>query len=131
MNRLTDPIARLLISVIFIAAGIEKITHFSSFVQSLGAMKIPLPALATAVTILIEIGGGLAILVGWHTRLVAWVQFLYLIAVTLMVHNFWAAPAAMRQDQEIHFMKNLAILGGLLFLTQYGPGETAVDTSRK
>jgi len=131
MNRLTDPIARLLISVIFIAAGIEKITHFSSFVHSLEAMKIPLPALATAVTILIEIGGGLAILAGWHTRLVAWVQFLYLIAVTVMVHNFWAAPAAMRQDQEIHFMKNLAILGGLLFLTQYGPGETAVDTSRK
>jgi len=94
-------------------------------------MNIPLPTLAAAVAILIEVGGGLAILIGWHARLAAWLQFLYLVPVTIMIHNFWAAPAGLRQDQMAHFMKNLAIMGGLLFLTQYGPGETAVDTSRK
>jgi len=131
MNKITDPISRLLISAIFLSSGYFKAAHFSATAQSLAGLNIPLPTLAAVVAILIEIGGGLAILIGWHARLAAWLQFLYLVPVTIMIHNFWAAPAAMQQDQMAHFLKNVAIMGGLLFFTQYGPGETAVDTSHK
>src|SRR5579862_5094489 len=118
MNKITHPIARLLISAIFLASGFLKLTNFSATAQSLAGMNIPLPTLAAAAAIVIEVGGALAILIGWHARLAAWLQFLYLVPVTIMIHNFWAAPAAIRQDQQIHFMKNLAIMGGLLFFTQ-------------
>jgi putative oxidoreductase len=131
MNKITDPIARVLISAIFLSSGYFKAAHFSATAQSLAGLHIPLPTLAAMVAILIEIGGALAILVGWHARLAAWLQFLYLVPVTIMIHNFWTAAGAIQQDQTAHFMKNVAIMGGLLFFTQYGPGETAVDTSHK
>lgn len=67
------------------------------------------------------------LVIGWQTRLAAFVIFLFLIPVTLVFHNFWAAPAAMVQDQFIHFMKNLAIMGGMLVLAGSGPGGWSVD----
>jgi putative oxidoreductase len=130
MNKITDPIARILLSALFLLSGFNKIMHFGVSSQMIAGMGVPFASLATGVAILIEIGGAIAIIAGWKTKLVAWVQFAYLIPVTFMIHDFWASPSAMQQDQLAHFMKNLAIMGGLLILAGRGPGDSAIDESR-
>ncbi len=123
-------IGRILMSVVFILGGIGKITGFS-FEESMVAGKhVPLPAVALAIALIIELLGGIAILIGLWTRAVAWIVFLYLIPTTLLFHNFWAMTGADRMDNMIHFEKNLAIMGGLLILATLGAGAYSVDASR-
>lgn len=131
MNRITDPLARFLVSALFLASGLMKITHFADTSSMIAGIGIPLASLAAVMSIAIEVGGAIAIIVGWHTKLAAWLQFLYLIVVTVTLHKFWAATGAMQQDQIAHFMKNVSIMGALLILAGRGAGESAVDVSGK
>jgi len=127
MRTLTDPLARILISVIFMASGAMKLTHFNATAHMIGEKGIPLATVATAVAILIEVGGGIMIVIGWQTKLAAAAQFVYLIPVTLLYHNFWAAPPELHDLQAINFLKNVAIMGGLLILAARGAGASSVD----
>ncbi len=72
----------------------------------------------------------MALLVGWHTRIAAGILFLYLIPVTLTFHNFWAYSGSMRQTQMINFLKNLAIMGGLLEFCAVGAFAMSMDAMR-
>jgi putative oxidoreductase len=123
-------LGRILISSIFILSGISKITAFSMEEGYAAAKHLPMPAVGIAVSLIIEVLGGLAILVGLYTRLTAWVVFLYLIPTTFIFHNFWAEQGAERINNMIHFQKNLAIMGGLLVLAAFGAGSLSIDSSR-
>jgi putative oxidoreductase len=101
-------LGRLLLSLIFIVSGIFKLTGFAATAGVMANMGVPLPKLALVITILIEVGGGLLLLTGFKARYAALVMALWLVPVTLVFHN----PT--HQDQNVHFMKNLAIIGGLL-----------------
>jgi putative oxidoreductase len=127
MKSLTDPLARILISSVFLITGIMKLQHIAGTTQLLASKGIPMAGVAIYIVILIELGGGISIILGMKTRLVAAIQFLYLIPVTFMFHNFWAAPPEMHQTQLINFGKNLAIMGGLLILATRGAGASSVD----
>ena len=107
-------IGRILMSVIFIVSGIGKITGFHGYVGMMNAKGIPLPAAALVVVIIIELVGGLMLLAGIEARWTAIVLFVYLIPISIVIHNFWAAPADQRVMQEVNFLKNVAIMGGLL-----------------
>ncbi len=123
-------LGRILLSMVFILGGIGKITGFSYEEGMVAAKHLPLPAVALGIAMAIELLGGLAILIGVRARLTAWIVFLYLIPTTFLFHNFWAVEGADRIDTLIHFEKNLAIMGGLLFLAAFGPGAYSVDSSR-
>jgi len=129
MRTLTDPLARILISVVFLLSGVTKLMTFNATAGMLGQKGIPLPTVATAIVILIEIVGAILIIIGWQTKIAAAIQFVYLIAATVMYHNFWAAPPEMHDMQMGNFLKNLAIMGGLLILATRGAGASAVDSS--
>ena len=75
----------------------------------------------------IQLVGGLAILVGFRTRWVAYAFVVYLILVVFFAHNFWDMQGAARGGNMAHFYKNLAIIGGFLLLALQGPGRYAVD----
>lgn len=122
MNSLISIASRLLMALIFIISGWEKLTSFSGSEAYLSSLGLPLPGLATPLVILIELGGGLALLAGFKTRWVAGVLAVFAVATALIVHNNLAD-----QGQSIHFMKNLAIAGGLLLFVKYGAGEASVD----
>ena len=77
---------------------------------------------------MIEIGGGLMLLTGYKARYAALVIAVWLVPVTLVFHNFWAVPAAQQQDQMINFLKNLAIIGGLLVTAS---ASSAAVTNKK
>ena len=75
----------------------------------------------------IELGGALALLIGWKTRWAAWLLALFVLIATCMAHRFWEFDAAQQANQLNHFLKNLAIIGGLLFIAAFGPGSAAVE----
>jgi|SRR5690348_2705576 len=122
MNTLISIASRLLMALIFIVSGREKLTGFSGSESYMASLGIPLPGLVTPLVILIELGGGLALLAGFKTRWVAGVLAAFAVATALIAHNNLAD-----QGQFVHFMKNLAIAGGLLLFVKYGAGEASVD----
>ncbi|MGH7186936.1 MAG: DoxX family protein, partial [Pseudomonadota bacterium] len=80
-------------------------------------------------TILIELGGGLLLAIGCKTRWAALAIILFLIPATLVFHAFWGLEAGEMNTQLIQFQKNLAIMGGLLYVLVSGPGRISVDRS--
>jgi putative oxidoreductase len=82
----------------------------------------------TALALVVEAGGAILLIIGWKTRWVAWALVIFTVIATLAAHRFWEIPdAAQMMDQRIHFLKNLAIIGGLLFVATFGPGSISVD----
>lgn len=125
----TALIGRILISQVFLLAGINKFAQFSMMSGYMAAKHVPAPAFFLACAAVLEVLGGIAVIIGFQTRIAAWLLFLYMIPVTILFHNFWALPAGMeRVDSMAHFMKNLAIMGGLLLLASFGAGGCSVDS---
>jgi len=123
-------IGRILVSVIFIASGLGKLAAFNMMAGMLAAKGFPAPAVALGIAAAVEIFGGLALLLGLHTRVAAWVLFLFLIPTTLAFHNFWALSGMEKMDNQAHFFKNVAIMGGLIFLAAFGAGAYSIDNKR-
>lgn len=115
-------LGRLLIAQIFLIAGFGKLGHFAQTAGHMSSMGLPMANILLTLTIVIEIGGGLMILFGFYTRYAAVVFFLWLIPVTLTFHAFWHADAASLQNQMNNFMKNIAIMGAMIYLAVHGSG---------
>lgn len=125
-------LARLLFSAIFIFSGFGKIFAFADtvgYMQSAGITFYPM--LLGTIALVLELGGGLLILLGWHTRIGAAAVFIFTLLVSFMIHHFWSYPADMAQIQMIQFMKNMAILGGALYIFCYGAGAYSIDAKLK
>jgi putative oxidoreductase len=123
-------VGRFLLSVIFILSGAGKLMQFAGTASMMSAKGIPLAKLALAISLLIEIGGGLALLTGFKVRYVAPIMALWLVPVTLVFHNFWAYQGQEAMTQQINFLKNLAIVGGLLVTSSTARVAAAADASR-
>lgn len=121
-------IGRLCIATIFILAGVSKFINFdqtAAYMASKGLTMIPLFLFGAAA---IEILGGLSLVLGYRTRLGAAILLLFLIPTTIIFHDFWNLSGAEYSEQQINFLKNLAIFGGLLYVLNYGSGKLACDT---
>lgn len=129
-NNVVSLAGRILMSAIFIFSGIGKIAAFSGMVGYAASAHVPMPSVAIAVAIVIEVLGGLAILAGFQTKLASWIIFLYLIPTSFLFHSFWTMDGMVRMDNQAHFFKNVAIMGGLLILAANGPGGASIDASR-
>jgi putative oxidoreductase len=123
-------LGRILLSSVFILSGIGKIGGFSMEEGFVASKHLPLPAVALAISMVVELVGGFAILTGLYARFTAWIVFLYMIPLTFLFHNFWAMEGAARADNIIHFEKNVAIMGGLLILATFGAGGFSFDSAR-
>ena len=115
---------RLLLAYIFIVSGYGKIAGFAGTAKYMASKGMAMVEPLLVATIVIELVGGLMIAVGFKARWAAWVIFLFLIPVTVIFHPAWADPA-----QVIAFNKNLAIMGGLLYVAFMGPGRLSLDKS--
>ena len=120
-------VGRVLLALAFIISGFGKVTDFVGTTSLIASQGLPLPPLLTAVSIAIELGGGLAIAAGWKTRWAALALAVFLIVITPVFHAFWAAPPEQVMMQNINFMKNVSILGGALLLFAFGPGRFSID----
>ena len=120
---------RILMSVIFLISGFFKVAGHAQMVGYATAVGLPMPNVAIWLAALIELALGLAVLAGFKTRIAAWVFFFYLIPTTYFFHNFWAAQGAAQQAQMVNFLKNVAIMGGLLVLAVNGAGAYSADAA--
>jgi putative oxidoreductase len=130
--KLYGPLAgRILIALIFLLAGFGKLTGFAGTVGYIASKGLPLPQLAAVGAIIVELGGGIMLVVGWKTRLAAAVIFAFTALTALIFHNFWSVPPEQAQNQMIHFMKNISMMGGLLYVVIHGAGALSLDGSDK
>ncbi|MEK7321609.1 MAG: DoxX family protein [Pseudomonadota bacterium] len=130
LHRIGPLLGRLLIAQIFLMSGIGKITGFEGTAGYIASKGLPLPQLLAAGSILLELGGGLLLIIGWKTRWAAAALLAFTLLAALFFHNYWAVPAEQAQDQMIHFMKNLAMAGGILYVIAYGGGPLSLDERR-
>jgi putative oxidoreductase len=123
-------VGRILLGLLFVLSGFAKISGFDGTAGYIASKGLPLPQLVAALTIVVELGGGLALMAGLYTRqaVVALAGFTLLAGV--IFHNFWAVPQAEQMAQQINFMKNLAIAGGMLVVAAFGPGRLSLDARR-
>lgn len=121
------PVAgRILIAPLFLLSGFHKITGFSAVAATMAKAGMPFSEVLAIGAIVFEVGGGLMVLLGWHARWGALLLVLFTIPATLLFHNFWAVDAAQYSGQLNHFMKNLAILGGLVYVMVAGSGPLSL-----
>jgi len=119
-QNLADLAGRILISAIFLVSGLGKITGYAGTLGYMAAMGVPGALLPLVIAL--EVGGSIAIILGWHTRLVAFLLAGFSLVAALIFHR-----ALGDQMQFILFMKNVAIAGGFLLLIARGPGEWSLD----
>jgi len=107
--------------------------HFSGQTIAYAASQgVPLASIAVPLSGVLAIVGGLSILLGYRARIGAWLIVLFLVAVTPMMHKFWTVTDPMMQQmQMIMFMKNVAMLGGALLISQLGAGPWSLDSRGK
>ena len=123
-------IGRILIALIFLKSGFEKITGFSAVAGFMAKVGMPAPEFLLVGSIVFEIAGGLMVVLGWHARWGALLLAIFIVPATLIFHNFWAVEAAQYTDQMNHFMKNVSILGALVFIIGIGSGPLSLTRAR-
>jgi putative oxidoreductase len=122
MNPALPLVGRILLTLLFFVAGYNKLMNVTGTAGYFGKLGLPMPDLVVWLVIAIELGGALLILIGWKTRVVAWVMAIFTVATALLGHKFWVDPS-----QATQFLKNLAIAGGFIMLAYAGPGRLSVD----
>jgi len=126
MKRFIPLIGRILLSAIFLISGLNKITNFGGTQQYMAAVGMPLTKLFLIGAIILEVIGGLSILLGYKAKWGAWALVVFMIPTTLIFHSNFSD-----QIQMIMFMKNLAVIGGLLMVANFGSGPISLDTHQK
>jgi putative oxidoreductase len=118
---------RILLAAIFVISGFSKIGGFEGISGYIASKGLPIPQVLAALTIALELGGGILLVIGYQTRWVALAFFLWLIPTTFVFHKFWGIDPAQAQAQMTNFLKNVSIMGGMLLLFAFGPGAYSLD----
>lgn len=116
------PVARTLLGLIFVVSGANKIAGFEGTQQYMAEYGLPVTGLLLVGAILVEVAGGLSIILGYGARIGAAVLILFLIPATLIFHTDFS-----QQTQVVMFLKNLSIMGGLLLVLAHGPGQYSLS----
>ncbi len=134
LNKFQDPLAlagRLLMAWLFLPAGLSKLGGgFAGTVGYIQSVGLPMPTVAAAVAVVVEIVGALALISGFGARLAALVLAGFTLVASFFFHAYWAAPADAQFMQQLLFNKNIAVVGGLLVLAAFGPGRFALGGAR-
>ncbi|PSH63967.1 MULTISPECIES: DoxX family protein [Phyllobacterium] len=124
-NAIVTLVSRILLSILFIPAGFAKLTAIGGTAGYFASKGLPLPTITAVIVGLVELLGGLAVLVGFQTRYAAVLLGLFTIGAALVGHLVpWD------QANQINFYKNLAIAGGFFVLAQHGAGALSIDAKR-
>jgi uncharacterized membrane protein YphA (DoxX/SURF4 family) len=124
---------RVLFAPLYIGAGVNKIMHWSDTAAKMEAQDMPMVGSVTlpgAIAILVL--GGLSVLLGFKARIGAIALIVFLVLATLVFHDFWNVEDVQAAvTEQIQFMKNLGLIGGMCFLLAFGSGKWSLDERRK
>ncbi len=124
-----DVIGRIGLALLFLWSGYGKFAYAAPAVAYMQAYGLPASDILIWPTALVEVVGGAMLVLGWKARWAALALAVFTVAATLVFHAYWSVPADQVMNQQIHFMKNLAIVGGLLSVFARGSGRYALDNS--
>ncbi|MBY2909957.1 DoxX family protein [Rhizobium leguminosarum] len=119
-------VGRLLLAIVFILSGLGKIASPEATQGYIASAGLPLPLLSYLIAIVMELGGGVLLVFGYRTRIVALALAAFTVSTALVFHNDFAD-----QNQMIHFLKNISIAGGLLQAAAFGAGSLSLDARRQ
>jgi putative oxidoreductase len=123
-------VGRILLALMFVLVGIGKLTGLEGTAGYIASKGLPAPmVLAVAVGVL-ELVAGVLLIIGWQARWAALALAVFTVVASVIFHNYWAMPAEQQLMQQLMFMKNLAVTGGLLFVFAYGAGTLSLDARR-
>ena len=128
MNHL---VGRILLALLFLIAGSRKLMAPAASAGYFAKLGFPMTDVLVWVVIAVEIGAAVLLIVGWKTHWAAWALALFTLIATFAAHRFWEFDAAQYANQMNHFLKNLAIVGGLAILAATGPGPFSMDGRRR
>jgi putative oxidoreductase len=120
---------RIGLALLFLWSGYTKIAYTAANVGYMQAYGMPAADILIWPAALVEVAAGAMLVLGWKARWAALALIVFTVPATFVFHAYWGVPADQVLNQQIHFMKNLAILGGLLSVFAHGSGRYALDRS--
>jgi len=120
-------IGRILLAVLFVLAGFSKIGGFEGTAAYIASKGLPLSTALAAATIALELIGGVALAVGYKARWAALALAAFTLLASVIFHAYWAMPVDQQRVQQLMFMKNIAIVGGLLMVFAFGAGRYSIE----
>jgi putative oxidoreductase len=123
-------IGRLLLALMFIGAGVSKLDALAGTAAFMGSVGLPASTAAAGAVALFEIGAGVLLVLGWQARWAALALAGFTLVASFLFHAYWAMPAEQVMVQQLMFMKNLAVTGGLLMVAALGAGGFSLDARR-
>jgi putative oxidoreductase len=130
-NGVVALLGRVFLSAIFIVSSLMHIANFKGTEAFMASQGMPTVGFFLVMAIILELIGGLMVLLGFNTKLGAAMLIVFLLPATFIFHRFWGLEDPQRQMQMINFMKNMSILGGLLVIFALGPGPKSLDQRNK
>jgi len=123
-------IARVLLALMFVLSGVSKFAGLEGTAGYIASKGLPMPTVLAFAAAALELFGGIALAIGLQARIAALALAVFTLFASLVFHNFWALPADQAYLQQLMFMKNLAVAGGLLFVFSLGAGPASFDARR-
>ena len=120
-------VGRILLALMFVWAGYGKITGYAGTAGWMASAGMPMVGVFLPLAILGELGGGIALIVGWKARWVALALAGFTLVASLIFHNFWAMTGDAVMTNMLFFYKNVAVIGGMLMVFAFGPGRFSLD----
>jgi putative oxidoreductase len=124
-------VGRVLLALMFVTAGFSKLTALEGTAGYIASVGLPAPMLLAVAAGVVELVAGVLIIVGWQARWAALALAAFTVVASVLFHNYWAKPADKAFMEQLMFMKNMSVTGGLLVLFAFGAGALSLDARRK
>lgn len=123
-------LGRVLLALMFLLAGLNKFAGLEGTAGHIASKGLPLPQVLAFATALLEAVAALMLIIGWRARWAALALAAFTALATLIFHNYWTLPPDQQLVQQLMFMKNVSVIGGLLMVFAFGPGRLSLDQRR-
>jgi putative oxidoreductase len=123
-------VGRILLALMFVVSGFGKLTHIAGTAGFIASAGLPAASALAVLVGLLEVVAGIALIIGFRARWAALALGLFTLLASVIFHAYWSAPADQAYVQQLMFMKNLAVAGGMFFVAALGAGPFSLDARR-
>lgn len=120
-------VGRVLLALMFVLAGYGKIGGFEGVASAIASKGLPLPPVAVGIALIVELVGGLMLAIGWKARWAALAIAVFTLFASILFHDFWNMADQAATTNQLMFLKNVGVIGGMLMVWAFGPGRYSVD----